>query len=101
MKLLGPQSNDQLSNAMDLLVHLVWTPLPGDTCAQPLRAFQIDLCNALALLAQCLCTQFVAPEGLSAFTECRLIALDKCPGVQPIGVAEVARQILGKAILIQ
>ena len=39
------------------------------------------------------------PEGLSAFTACHLIALDKCPGVCPIGVAEVVRRILGKAIL--
>ena len=43
--------------------------------------------------------QFVAPEGLSAFTACRLIALDKFPLVRPIGVSEVARRILGKAIL--
>ena len=53
----------------------------------------------MALLAQHLCTQCVDPEGLSAFTACRLIALDKCPGVRPIGVAEVAQRILGKAIL--
>ena len=63
------------------------------------KSSSIDLCNALSLLAQCLCIQFVAPKGLSAFTACRLIALDKCPGVRPIGVAEVAKRILGKAIL--
>ena len=39
------------------------------------------------------------PEGLSAFTACRLLALDKCPGVRPIGVGEVMRRIVGKAIL--
>ena len=38
------------------------------------------------------------PDGLSAYTACRLIALDKCPGVRPIGVAEVVRRLLGKAI---
>ena len=41
----------------------------------------------------------VDPDGLSAFTACCLIALDKCPGVHPIGVAEVVCRLLGKAIL--
>ena len=39
------------------------------------------------------------PSGLAALTSCRLIALDKCPGVRPIGIGETARRILGKAIL--
>ena len=39
------------------------------------------------------------PLGLVAFTSCRLIAIDKCPGVRPIGISEVARRIQGKAIL--
>jgi hypothetical protein len=37
--------------------------------------------------------------GLDALTACRLVALDKCPGVRPIGIGEVARRIIGKAIL--
>ena len=58
-----------------------------------------DICHALALLARRICTHYVDPDGLSTFTACRLIALDKCPGVRPIGVAEVVRRLLGKAIL--
>ena len=58
-----------------------------------------DICSTLAMQACRLCTELFAPEGLSAFKSCRLIALDKCPGVCPIGVAEVARHILGKTIL--
>ena len=36
--------------------------------------------------------------NVSAFLACRLIALDKCPGVRPIGVCETSRRIISKAI---
>ena len=58
-----------------------------------------ELCHSLALFARRLCTSFVDPRGLSSFLACRLIALDKCPGVRPIGICETARRIVAKAIL--
>ena len=58
-----------------------------------------DLCHSLALFARRLCTSFVDPKALSPFLACRLIALDKCPGVRPIGICEAARRIVSKAIL--
>ena len=58
-----------------------------------------DLCHALALLARRLCTTFVDPKGISPFLACRLIALDKCPGVRPIGICETPRRIIAKAVL--
>ena len=58
-----------------------------------------ELCHSLALLARRLCTTFVDHNGLSAFFACRLIALDKCPGVRPIGICETARRIISKAVL--
>ena len=41
----------------------------------------------------------VDSSGLSTFVTCRLIALEKCPCDQPIGVGEVVRRIIGKAVL--
>ena len=58
-----------------------------------------ELCHSLALLARRLCSQYVHPDGLSALLACRLIALDKNPGVCPIGVGEIPRHIIAKAVL--
>ena len=58
-----------------------------------------DLCHSLAQVTRRLCTSFVDPRGLSALLACRLIALDKRPGVRHIGVCETARRIISKAVL--
>ena len=58
-----------------------------------------ELCTAMASVGKRICTSYVDPMGLRAFVASRLIALDKCPGVRPIGIGEVARRIIGKAIL--
>lgn len=58
-----------------------------------------NLCTALANVSRHICTTFVHPDSLSAFVACRLIPLDKCPGVRPIGVGEVPRRIIAKAVL--
>ena len=57
------------------------------------------LCDALAALTKRICTSIVDPSGLSAFIACRLIPLNKQPGVRPIGICEVIRRIVSKAIL--
>ena len=58
-----------------------------------------DLCNSLALVARRLCSSYVDPDSLSAFLSCQLIALDKCPGVRPIGIGETCRRVIAKAVL--
>ena len=57
-----------------------------------------DLCESIAATARRLCTCYIDPSGLSAFVACRLIALDKCPGVRPIGIGETVRRIIGRVI---
>lgn len=57
-----------------------------------------ELCHSLASLAKRLCTEFVDPCGLQAFVACRLIPLNKCPGLRPIGIGETFRRIISKSI---
>lgn len=59
-----------------------------------------DLCHALVPLAKRLCMSFVGPMGLSALLAWQLNALVKCPSVRPIGICEMARRIISKAVLV-
>ena len=55
--------------------------------------------SLVLLLPRRLCTTHLSPDILSPFLACRLIALDKSPGVRPIGVCEMVRRIVAKAVL--
>ena len=46
-----------------------------------------------------LCTSLVDPSIVAPLLACRLIVLNKNPGVRPIGVGEVVRHIIAKAVL--
>ena len=52
----------------------------------------------LADFAKNLLTNYYEPKLLEAYTACRLIPLDKSPGVRPIGVGEVMRRVIGKVV---
>ena len=66
-----------------------------------------DLRDQLAICTKKLATEKVSvflenerPTSiLEAFLSCRLIPLDKCPGLRPIGVGEVLRRIIGKTFM--
>ncbi len=58
-----------------------------------------ELCNSVAMVARRISTTLVDPQGLAPLLACRLIALDKNPGIRPIGVGETVRRIMSKAIL--
>ena len=57
-----------------------------------------DLCQTLAKVTKKLCTEELS-ASLEGFLACRLIPLNKNPGLRPIGVGEVLRRIIGKVIV--
>ena len=58
-----------------------------------------DLCHSLASVVRRISTSFVNPDALWPLLNCHLIALDKNPGVRPIGIGETSRRIIAKALL--
>ena len=58
-----------------------------------------DLRKAFAEVVKKLCIGKDQSSTLEAFLACRLIPLDKNPGLRPIGVGEVLRRIAGKAVV--
>ena len=60
-----------------------------------------ELRKTFALFVKSLCVKEIKnAESLESFIACRLIPLDKHPGIRPIGVGEVLRRIAGKAVMI-
>ena len=52
----------------------------------------------ISLFARTLASIFVDPHLIDSLTTCRLIPLNKNPGVRPIGTGEVLRRVIGKTI---
>ena len=53
----------------------------------------------MAATAKRLCTCLVDPLSVSSLMACRLMALNKNPGVRPISICKTVRRIISKAIL--
>ena len=62
-------------------------------------SFSSDVCDAMVSITRRICSSYEDASGLTVITACRLIAIDKCPGVRPIGVGETAHCIISRAIL--
>jgi len=63
------------------------------------QSASLDLCHSLASVARHISTLFIDPDALQPLFNCQLIALDKNPRVQPIGIGETSRRIIAKAVL--
>ena len=61
--------------------------------------FSINLCKNISKLAQRRTREKLTENNLEAYNACRLIPLDKCPGIRPIGIGEILRQIFGRCII--
>ena len=58
-----------------------------------------DLCKAITEAVKKLSSKKETSNTLEAFLASRLIPLDKNPGLRPIGIGEVLRRIIGKALV--
>ena len=68
------------------------------------RAFGTEILGLRKIFAQLikkLCVEELeSPSTLESFVACRLIPLDKRPGLRPIGIGEVLRRIACRAVMM-
>ena len=69
-------------------------------CSKSFGQASSDACHSIARVCRRLCTEHVNPPPIAPLLNCRLIPLDKNPGIRPIGVGKVFRRIIGKAVVM-
>ncbi len=57
------------------------------------------LCQSLVDLTRRMCREDINPQYISKLLNGRLVPLDKNPGIRPVGVGEVIRRIMAKAVV--
>ena len=58
----------------------------------------VEISKTIDKIAKKLATEELNPELMEPYNACRLIPLDKNPGVRPTGIGEVMRRIIGRTI---
>ena len=68
-------------------------------CSNNFGDTNVDLRKAIANFIKKNYTEEISTTSIETFIACRLIPLDKNPGLRPIGVGEILRRITGKIIV--
>ena len=68
-------------------------------CSNHFKSEGKDLRDQIATFARKIASETLDPDSLDAYVACRLIPLNKNPGIRPIGIGEVLRRIVGKAVV--
>ena len=58
----------------------------------------VEISKTVAKIVKKLATEELNPELMEPYSACRIIPLDKNPGVRPIRIGDVMRRIIGRAI---
>ena len=58
-----------------------------------------DLCKTSAEVIKKLCATEDLPSSLESLLACRLIPLDKNPGLRPIGIGKILHRIASKVVV--
>ena len=68
-------------------------------CSNNFSDTNVDLRKAIANFIKKICTEQVSAVSIKAFVACRLIPLDKNPGLRPMEVGEILHRITRKVIV--
>ena len=68
-------------------------------CSKAFKKSSKNVCYALAVVTRRLVTEYGDPECTDTLNACRLIPLNKDPGVRPIGIGEVLKRTIGKCVM--